>query len=175
VDSSPEVDNTAGPVQMDVVSEAVISVPDDETQASTQVCLELKNVGGGTPLLPSMYGGEDGDIKSVPTGNVDRNVNAMRVTAEISSNIIDVSGKNPKFIRLYDGTATTRCWNLKAEVGKDGINRQTTERFSFLSEYAYRDKDSIGLSIIGREGSPDTSGSTSQDSTGGSPFQPPST
>jgi hypothetical protein len=172
VDSSPEVDNTAGPVQMDVVSEAVISVPDDGTQASTQVCLEVKNAGGGTPLLPSVY---DSGINSVPPGNVNRNVNAMEVTAEINSNLVSVSGENPKTIRLYDGTATTRCWNIQTRQGAaENINRQTTERVSFVAEYAYRDKDSIGLSITGTEGSPDTSGSTSQDSTGESPFQPPS-
>ena len=156
VDSSPEVDNTAGPVQMDVVSEAVISVPEDETQASTQVCLEVENAGGGTPLLPSVY---DSGIRSVPLSNINENVNAMEVTAEINSEIVSVSGENPKTIRLYDGTATTRCWDLQANVGQN-INRQTTERVSFVSEYAYRDKDSIGLSITGREGSPDTSDST---------------
>jgi hypothetical protein len=163
VDPSPEVDNTAGPVQMDVVSEAVISVPEDETQASTQVCLEVKNAGSGTPLLPSVYEDNDGnnevDIRSLPTGNTDKNVNAMEVTAEINSNLVSVSGENPKTIRLYDGTATTRCWNIQTKQGAaENINRQTTERVSFLAEYAYRDKDSIGLSITGREGKPDTSG-----------------
>jgi hypothetical protein len=154
VDSSPDVDNTAGPVQMDVVSEAVISVPENETQASTQVCLEVKNVGGGTPLLSKVY---ESGIRSVPLSNINEDVNAMKVTAEINSDIVDVSGENPKTIRLFDGTATTRCWDLQADVDQN-INRQTTERVSFVAEYAYRDKDSIGLSITGREGEPDTSG-----------------
>nr|EGQ39962.1 MAG: hypothetical protein J07AB56_06900 [Candidatus Nanosalinarum sp. J07AB56] len=169
VDSSPEVDNTAGPVQMDVVSEAVISVPEDETQASTQVCLEVKNAGDGTPLLPSVY---DSGIRSVPLSNINENVNAMRVTAEIRSDIVDVAGENPKTIRLFDSTATTRCWDLQANVDQN-INRQTTERVSFIAEYAYRDKDSIGLSITGRDGTPDASSSGGSGS-GASIPSPPS-
>jgi hypothetical protein len=155
--SASEVDNTAGPVQLDVVSQPLISIDKEngDTSGEVPMCVEVKNVGDGTPLLRSQYS----TIGDLPLGNVDEDINAVKVTADASnSQILSFSSGSTetntktKTLRMYDSTATTKCWDLEADV--DPNFRESTERLNLEAKYAYRVKDSIGVSVVGREGSP---------------------
>lgn len=133
--SSPSVDNTGGPIQLEVQTRSPIIV-----QSSTpQFCIRVNNVGDGTPYLPGSVGGGQ------PEDNPDslRKVEISIQSPEVS--LSPLEGGNT--VTLVSGQGG-KCYEFTG-VGSDA-NIQTTVPITMNADYGYMTEASTAVTVEGQ-------------------------
>lgn len=142
--STPTVDNSGGPIQLEVRTRTPIVFYDSSDSPSSQFCVIAKNQGTGTPTVT---GAGSGDIKSI--SDSEKNKVELRV---------DVSGSTLQFADSSNGQSATETVEI---VGSEGVNcfeletsgsagnLQTTLPVTVTANYGYYIEDQTSVTVEG--------------------------
>lgn len=142
--SKPTLDNSGGPIQMEVRTRTPIvffsSSGSDSTETS-EFCVIVKNVGGGTPFHPT---------EGVNNGNYavnDNNLDEVVLKVQSSGSTVSFESTEKK-VDLIGGRGVA-CYTMKANfVSSQDIQR--TIPITMTAEYGYYKDSQTSVTVKGR-------------------------
>lgn len=126
--SRPTVENTGGPIQVDIRTESPIIIRD--SGGSKQVCFIVNNVGGGTPYLPDEVS-EEGEDK------VELSVRIPNADVEVQNREVDVS---------RDTNSGGLCTDIGSDFG-DTPDRQQSFPIEASARYTYEKTERTSVQV----------------------------
>lgn len=146
--SRPTLDNTAGPVQMEIRTQSpIVFYPEDEGNRQTEMCVVVKNEGSGTPFIHSEgYSGGSYDVE-------ESNSNKVRLRIPDQGNIqftpSDGSG-NTAVVELF-GNRGISCFNINVEGWDEGVGPQQEVPVVLEADYGYYKETDTSVTVRGSE------------------------
>lgn len=142
--TTPTIDNSGGPIQLDVKTRTPIIFFGDGGQRS-ELCVIVENAGTGTPFLPSAYkGGTDYQVNET-------NVDKVELSIETSGRVVSVvEGAAPKKVSIIGGRGV-ECFTLDFN-SFENQQIQKTLPITLNAEYGYYKESSTSVTVKGRRG-----------------------
>jgi len=159
--SQPDLDNSGGPVQIDVRTRTpVVFTSTGQDTQPVPIRVVVTNEGSGTPFLQSAYGEESYDVSEDQTGRVELEIKAAGNSVSFDS--------TEETVRMVNGEGVKSFTMNVDRVSNQDI--QQTVPLTVTANYGYYQDTSTSVTVNGREGevssgdtSDDTSGDTSDD------------
>ncbi|MFB6191606.1 MAG: hypothetical protein ABEJ64_04210 [Candidatus Nanohaloarchaea archaeon] len=155
----PAIENTDGPIQMEVRTRTPIVFYEDGT-TSSNLCLIVRNEGQGTPTWPQDRTQED--------------VVQIKIRSSGSMSFETIEGQ-PNRLELV-GKRGIKCYRVTGFEDFSSTDIQRTIPVTFEAVYGYKKETQTSITVKGRGGSSSstTSGGSDNPDDGGSPPAPPS-
>ncbi len=143
--SEPSLDNTGGPIQIDIRTRTPI-IFTDQGQSSQPVPIRVvvTNEGSGTPFLPSAYVGDNQsyDVADDDTERIDLEIQAAGNSVSFDS--------NKQTVRMVNGEGVKSFTMTVNRVSNREI--QQTVPITVTADYGYYQDSSTTITVNGREG-----------------------
>ena len=155
--SKPTVDNSGGPIQMEVKTRTPIVFFEGSSEQRSDICVVVKNEGDGRPFLQDAYD-SDSDNYAINDDKRDKvEVSLQHSGSRVSFEDID------KTVSMVGGRGVT-CFTMGVErVSSQEI--QETIPITLTAEYGYYQESSTSVTVKGRSG-PGSDSSSNSDSSG---------
>ncbi|MFB6145744.1 MAG: hypothetical protein ABEJ99_04550 [Candidatus Nanohaloarchaea archaeon] len=173
----PTLDNSAGPIQMQIRTEEPIVFYPSESDRTTEMCVIVKNTGSGTAFLHSDAYKPDAERKyDVKSDNLNKIKLKVFNQGRISFEAIDQQNSdlpdNVGVVDLIRGGSGIQCFKIHANNWETTSGPQETIPITMTATYGYYKDTSTSVMVKGssRFGGSDSSssGSDSSTSSGGS-------
>lgn len=153
--SQPELDNSGGPIQIDVRTRTpVVFTSTGQDTQPVPIRVVVTNEGSGTPFLQSAYSDESYDVSNDEAERVDIEVEAAGNSVSFDS--------NEQTVRMVNGEGVKSFTMDVSRVSNQDI--QQTVPITVTAEYGYYQDTSTSVTVNGREGQ--VSGDDTSDDTG---------
>lgn len=136
--SRPTLDNSGGPIQLEVRTRSPVVFYDDSESMQTNFCVIVSNEGSGTPFLSSADYSEATESK---------NQRKVKLNIQASGNQISF-GQNEKTVEIIGKEGQT-CFTMNAE-GISGSEIQKTVPVTLEADYGYYLDSGESLTVRGR-------------------------
>ncbi len=146
--SRPTIDNTGGPIQMEVRSRTpvVFFGGSEDNPPSADMCVIANNVGGGTPFDPEV---SEGDFSSQATDDGTRN--RIEVTLEVAGSAFQIDGDSSSQTKEVTmvGNQGVSCFTLEPNSFSSG-DIQATLPVTITADYNYYLDTQTSITVNGR-------------------------
>lgn len=152
--SEPQLDNTGGPIQIDVRTRTpVIFTSSGQETQPVPIRVVVNNEGSGTPFLQSAYGEQSYDVTEDDTERINLEIEAAGNSVSFDS--------NEQTVRMVNGEGVKSFTMEVSRVTSQEI--QQTVPVTVTAEYGYYQDAGTTIAVNGREG--EVSGSDTSDDT----------
>ncbi|MFB6209157.1 MAG: hypothetical protein ABEJ56_03385, partial [Candidatus Nanohaloarchaea archaeon] len=177
--SRPTLQNSAGPIQMEVRTRSpIVFYEDSGSQRNTEMCVIVRNEGQGTPFLhQKALSGGSYDVSEDISNSVKLRIQDQgRIDFKPPSD--SKVGTNTARVELF-GNRGISCFQIKVDGWGEGVGPQEEVPVVLEAIYGYTKETSTSVTVKGR----DTGGSTNDGggsnggnggSSSGGPPEPPS-
>ncbi|MFB6292122.1 MAG: hypothetical protein ABEI58_01875, partial [Candidatus Nanohaloarchaea archaeon] len=145
--SRPTIDNTGGPIQLEVRSRTpvVFFGGSEDNPPSADMCVIAKNVGGGTPFHPSVP--ED---KFSSRATDDGILNKIKISLEVAGSAFQISGSSSATHNVtMVGDQGVSCFTLSPNSFSSG-DIQATLPVTMTASYNYYTDTQTSVKVNGR-------------------------
>lgn len=141
--SQPELDNTGGPIQVDIRTRTPIVFTDSgqDTQP-VPIRVVVTNEGSGTPFLPSAYDDQEYNVTGEDSDRVKLEIKAAGSSVEFDS--------NQQTVRMVNGEGVKSFTMDVSRISAQDI--QQTVPITVTAKYGYYKDTSTSVTVNGREG-----------------------
>ena len=153
--SQPDLENTGGPIQVDVRTRTpIVFTNSGQDTQPVPIRVVITNEGSGTPFLPSAYSDEEYNVGEEESERVELEIEAAGSAVEFDSN------QQP--VRLVNGEGV-KSFTMNVERISDQDIQQTIP-ITVTADYGYYKDTSTSVTVNGREGQTESSDSGDEDS-----------
>ena len=172
--SSTSVDNSDGPIQLEVQGSTPIVFQPEQGQRTEDLCITARNAGTGTPFYPDALPVEDSsDVNDAEENRVQIEIESVGNIVFLADDEDETSTSNgvQADVELI-GNEGFHCFTMEASGLGDVTQLEQTANIEIESRYGYREETSTSVTVEGRAGSTDsgsdagTSSSNDDDSDG---------
>jgi hypothetical protein len=150
--SSTTVDNSNGPIQLDVQGSTPIVFQPQQGQRTEDLCITVRNAGTGTPFYPDALPVEDSSDVN------DEEENRVQVEIESVGNIVFLADDDAETSTSNGvqadveiiGNEGFHCFTMEASGLGDVTQLEQTANIEIESRYGYREETSTSVTVEGR-------------------------
>lgn len=149
--SQPSLDNTAGPIKMEIRTRTPLIYYEDSTSFDSDVCFIVKNTGDGTPFLP---GKADSEYKNIGDNDwTDKVEVSIYDTGGVSFTGGDSSSgdKTTAEVSMVSGNGI-QCFNMELPSLTSSEISQTVP-ITAEADYGYYKDEEASVTVLGRDNS----------------------
>lgn len=136
--SRPNLDNSGGPIQLEVRTRSPVVFYDDSESRTTNFCVIVSNEGAGTPFASSTDYSEATESENQRKISLSIQASGNQISFEEDEKTVEIIGKEGQ-----------TCFTMNAE-GISGSEIQKTVPVTLEADYGYYLDDSESISVRGR-------------------------